>query len=344
MGLSTAITTNNISGIYRIECLQGKSVLDTRPLWEEVFFEDSRAFTDYYFANKAPFNTAFIFRHIPTGQIVSMVHLTPYEMTIQKNRVPTFYIVGVATKESHRRKGLMSTLLNKSFEYAAALLCPFVFLMPANSAVYEPFGFSYIYSRPQYSIPELLSQKEVYINSFPAAGIQIQCLEKEASLQTLSVLSDFAQKTLSSQYDYFLTRTPSYYRTLLLELYAQNGCIYIFSLHNRLEGCFLYAKEDNHPFIQELLFSEKLRSHINSLNYVNFQNNVLSAASTDFLSTLFPTSLPENKPIIMAKNLFSDSTAVPALYSAHSSASKIAPITDYVNYFSTHKGFINEIV
>lgn len=340
MGLSTDIIINKGSDAYRIECLQGQSVLDTRPLWEEVFSEDSKTFTDYYFANKALSNTAFICRHLPAGEIVSMVHLTPYEMTVQKTGIPTFYIVGVATEESHRHKGLMSTLLNKAFEYAAGHLCPFVFLMPANPAIYEPFGFSYVYSRPQYKIPEIIRRKEVYINQFPAAGIQIQCLEKETTPQILSALSDFAGKTLSSRYDYYLTRTPSYYRTLLSELYAQNGCIYTFTLHDRLEGYFLYAEEENHPFIQEMLLSHKLQSFMESPIYVNY-NNILTAASADsisdksdirhnVMSTFFPTPLPDRKPIIMAKNLLSGSSS--------------SQITDYVNFFSDHKGFINEIV
>lgn len=351
--------SDNQSNPYRIECLQGQKVLDTRPLWEEVFSEDSKAFTDYYYTQKAPGNTTFICRHLPTGQIVSMVHLTPYEMTLRGISLPTFYIVGVATRESFRHRGLMSTLLNKSFDYAAGLHCPFVFLMPANPAIYEPFGFSYIYSRPQYAIPENLFAKEVYINGFSASEIRVQVLEKEASFQTLNALADFASHTLSAQYDYYLTRTPSYYRTLLLELYAQNGCIYTFTLHNRLEGYFLYAEEEKSPFIQELLFSNRLYSHIASMHYVN-RTELSSALPTDsqpsqnsIMSTAFPIPLPESKPIIMAKNLLpaaSDSIAA-ASHSEISAASIPASsfdipfqIQDYINYLSTHKGFINEIV
>ncbi|MBD5541579.1 MAG: GNAT family N-acetyltransferase [Lachnospiraceae bacterium] len=329
MQLYTDTISNDKSNTYGIECLRGRKVLDTRPLWEEVFSEDSKAFTDYYFAIKAVGNTAFICRHLPTGEIVSMVHLTPCEMTIRGKSVQTYYIVGVATRESHRHKGLMSTLLNKSFDYAAGLHCPFVFLMPANPAIYEPFGFSYIYSRPQYVIPESLSQKEVYISNFPAGEICIQPLEKETSSQILNALADFASKTLSAQYDYYLTRTPSYYRTLLLELYAQNGCIYTFTLHGQLEGYFLYAKEEKSPFIQELLFSDKLYS---------FQS--------DIMSTLFPHALSETKPVIMAKNLIpasaslSNGSAVSKLHFDEASMQ----IPNYVNFLSTHKGFINEIV
>lgn len=338
MEFFTDMISDSQSNNYRIECLQGQKVLDTRSLWEEVFSEDSKAFTDYYFSVKAPGNTTFVCRHLSTEQIVSMVHLTPYKMTLQGTSISTFYIVGVATRESFRHRGLMSTLLGKSFDYAAALHCPFVFLMPANPAIYEPFGFSYVYSRPQYGIPGNLSQKEIYINNFPVEGIRVQTLEKEASPAVLNVLADFASKTLAAQYDYYLTRTPSYYRTLLLELYAQNGCIYTFTLHDRLEGYFLYAEEEKSPFIQELLFSDKLYAHIASLNYVNHPASSTCMPSNDashlnsFMSTMLPVPLPESKPIIMAKNLLSPSTKAPVR------------IQDYVNYLSSHKGFLNEIV
>ncbi len=360
MQFFTDMIINKGSDPYRIECLQGEKVLDTRPLWEEVFFEDSRAFTDYYFAQKAPSNTTFVCRHLSTGQIVSMVHLTPYDMTIRNTNVPTFYIVGVATKDSHRHRGLMSTLLKEAFNYAALHGCPFVFLMPADPAIYKPFGFSYVYARPQYGIPEVLKDKEVYISQFSDACIHVKRIEREASYQILSALSDFAAKILSAGYDYYLTRTPAYYGTLLLELYAQNGCIYTFFLHERLEGYFLYTEEEKRPFIQELLFSEKLRSFICFKNYVN----------------LFPAVLPDCKPIIMAKNLLPLPMVSPApmsltgLPDGVGDESKSAPFStfaaslsdigptpssddlfssmpqnpDYVNYLSTHKGFINEIV
>lgn len=355
MHFFTDMIINRGSEPYRIECLQGKRVLDTRPLWEEVFSEDSKAFTDYYFAKKAPSNTTFVCRHLSTGQIVSMVHLTPYDMTIRNASVPTFYIVGVATKDSHRHRGLMSTILKEAFNYAALLKCPFVFLMPADPAIYKPFGFSYVYARPQYGIPEVLKSKGVYISQFSDACIHVERIEKEASYQMLSALSDFATEALSARYDYYLTRTPAYYGTLLLELYSQNGCIYTFFLHDRLEGYFLYTEEEKRPFIQELLFSEKLQSWIRSENYVN----------------LFPAVLPQRKPVIMARNLLPapmSSSAPDATVSI--SGPKSAPFStfaasvsgidttpssdhmfssliqnsDYVNYMSTHNGFINEIV
>lgn len=315
---------NHPSENYEPDCLKGRDVLATRPLWEEVFSEDSTAFIDYYFQKKAPSNVTFVYRLLSSGEIVSMVHLTPYKMTIGTQTVPTYYIVGVATKASHRHRGLMAALLKEAFSYAESQNCPFVFLMPADPAIYEPFGFSYIYSRTQYDTASLITGNEVYIKSFPVKELSIQCLKSFAPPDVLSALSDFANAALSEQFDYYLTRTPEYYETLLAELESENGCIYVFTLHGRMEGYFLYAKEQETPFIQELLFSRRFQTYLRS--------------HADVMSTLFPVPIPEKKPIIMAKNL-----SVPNHDHAPFALS-LPEIHDYVNYFSTHKGMINEIV
>lgn len=329
---------------YQIECLKGKDVLLTRPLWEEVFSEDSPAFTEYYFQTKAAFNTTFIATTAP-DEIISMVHLTPYEITIKGKTYPTFYIVGVATKKSHRHRGLMSALLNHAFEHAKSLHCPFVFLMPANPAIYEPFGFSYIYSRPQYDVPEMTGKDEVYINQFPLGDINIHRIEETASAKELEALSDFASRTLAEQFDYYLTRTPSYYETLLSELKSQNGYIYAFTLDGQLEGYFLYAREDNKPFIQEVLFSNKLQAYLRTFAEKNGTSSpaVSGLSDRNIMSTLFPVEQPQKKPIIMAKNL-NDSQHNKELSAASLPTSASLHNIDYVNFLSHHKGIINELV
>ena len=41
--------------IPRVEevTMEGEECISLRPLWEEVFWEDSKEFTDYYFEEKA---------------------------------------------------------------------------------------------------------------------------------------------------------------------------------------------------------------------------------------------------------------------------------------------------
>lgn len=323
--------SDNRSYSYEISCLQGNEVLAARSLWEEVFSEDSQSFTDYYFQNKAVLNTTFVCRL--ENKIVSMIHLTPYQIMIEGNPVPTYYIVGVATQKEHRHRGLMAALLQETFDYAKASGCPFVFLMPANPAIYEPFGFSYIYSRPQYDVPDILLQKEVYINSFSVPGITLNFLKNTASTVDLQRLSDFANHTLQEQFEYYLVRTPAYYELLLKELASQNGGIFTFTIEGQLEGYFLYTKEEDKPFIQEFLFSEKLLSY-----------------SKNIMSTYFPVERAEKKPIIMAKNLMFSSLnselSAASLISGSVTSGFSVPFaeTDYVNYLLHHKGIINEIV
>lgn len=300
---------------YDTECVTGEAVRSLRPLWEEVFYEDSPAFTDYYFQNKAALNTAFFCRLKGTGQIISMVHLTPYEVTIQGKTVPSYYIVGVATKKDHRHRGLMAHLLKEAFAYGKEAGCPFLFLMPADPAIYETFGFSYIYSRPEYEVPDIMENKEVYITSFPLKEITVSCLEEETSGQMLQALSDFSNIALSSQYDYYLTRTPDYYRLLLKELKSQNGFIYLYKIEDKIEGYIFYAKEGEKAFVQELLFSEKLRSLL-------FQK----------ASSYLPKEKQSRKPIIMAKDLSSTNDL------------DIVSESSYVNQLTDLKGCINELV
>lgn len=341
---------NNRTYTYGIACLKGGDVLTTRPLWEEVFCEDSPAFTEYYFQKKARHNTTFICRLLSAplpGEIVSMVHLTPYEITIEGNTYPSFYIVGVATKESHRHRGLMAALLNRAFKYAESMYCPFVFLMPANPAIYKPFGFSYVYSRPQYDVPRLILQKEVYINSFPLGDVHIHCLENTASDTELERLSTFACHALKEQFDYYLTRTPAYYETLLAELASQKGCIFVFTLKGKVEGYFLYTEEENTPFIQELLFSRRLSSCLQDLcsrlSCHPASHKGTALCKSDIMSTYFPIEQPEKKPIIMAKNLNSSQHDNELSAASHSVSHSLFS-GDYVNYLLHHNGCINEIV
>ena len=110
-----------------VKILAGEDVIALRPLWEEVFSEDTKEFTDYYFKYKAQNNIAFV--QAKDSEAVSMVHLTPY-MTGKGEEV--CYVVGVATKEEYRRQGLMEELLKEAFLCMQSEQEPFTFLMPAT--------------------------------------------------------------------------------------------------------------------------------------------------------------------------------------------------------------------
>ncbi|MBQ3517191.1 MAG: GNAT family N-acetyltransferase, partial [Lachnospiraceae bacterium] len=129
--------------------LAEKEVHNVRPLWEKVFAEDSKEFTEYYFANKAERNLVFI--RTDEEKIVSMLHLTPF---LTGRMEPVCYIVGVATEEQYRRQGLMADLLKEALQFMWEEGQPFTFLMPANPAYYTPFQFTYVYDKPVWKLNE----------------------------------------------------------------------------------------------------------------------------------------------------------------------------------------------
>ncbi len=121
-----------------IKELDGEECLKLRGLWEEVFWEDSKEFTDYYFEEKARKNHAFC---LQIGEeAVSMLYLSPYSMWIRVGdrfmEQEIYYIVGVATKEKYRHRGYMDRILKASLSFIRKKGHPFAFLMPANPNIY----------------------------------------------------------------------------------------------------------------------------------------------------------------------------------------------------------------
>lgn len=134
-----------------IRRLAGEACKTTRQLWEEVFVEDSPKFVDYYYEKKASHNIAYVSGEEPYE---AMLFRTPYTVQILDRVRELSYIVGVATREEFRHKGKMTALLMKAMEEMYSQRQPFTFLMPANPEIYRPFGFHYVYERPQWSFKD----------------------------------------------------------------------------------------------------------------------------------------------------------------------------------------------
>ena len=62
-----------------IHKMVGEECNKTRSLWEEVFWEDSIQFTDYYFKHKAKLNTGYVIGEYPYN---AMLFRTPYMLQI----------------------------------------------------------------------------------------------------------------------------------------------------------------------------------------------------------------------------------------------------------------------
>ncbi|MBO6015714.1 MAG: GNAT family N-acetyltransferase [Lachnospiraceae bacterium] len=270
-----------------IERLTGERNLETRALWEEVFCEDSRAFVDYYYSEKAPRNIGFVIRE--EGQIRSMLFLTPYEICVQdltyedehvqaQEHLPsghrvyqTCYIVGVATQKRFRHRGYMTMLLQAAFDDMRSRGIFFAFLMPANPAIYEPFGFRYIYERWEYL------RREKHMKG------ELQICTRAAEEQDSDLLAAFAMRELARRYHFFLKRDRAYYALLIKELASQNGAVEMVFADDSFVGYYMHANEEA-VFVQEALFAER------------WEKLLLGAGGLLQIK-------PDKKPIIMGKYL-----------------------------------------
>ncbi len=135
--------------------------LRTRALYEQVFPEDSSAFLDFYYEDRCRDNRIAVLEE--QGEILSMAHLNPYRMRILGQETEVCYIYAVATREDCRHRGYMRQVLSLSFRELEEQGIPFCFLIPADPAIYTPFGFEKLcdFSRTQPS-PAERETYEVY--------------------------------------------------------------------------------------------------------------------------------------------------------------------------------------
>ncbi len=257
--------------------LQQEEHIRTRRLWEEIFAEDTPEFLDYYYSVKTSDNEIYVMED--GGEIVSMLHLNPYQMRVRDKIFKTHYIVAVATDERYRHQGLMRQLLNHVMQLMADRGEPFTFLMPAHEAIYKPFGFEFIYEQKREKVIGKQSNDD---------SLKIT----QACKDDCQAIADFANEILC-EYDVVTWRDATYYQTLLSEVSSEDGGILIAEKDSRIVGVFPYAKG------QALQMHEPLMREKSVLQHAIYQ---LSGNETDHvLCTGYGSD--ESKPIIMAKVL-----------------------------------------
>ena len=264
----------NIRGPRKLE---QEEHIKTRTLWEKVFEEDSKEFLDYYYSVKMIENEIYVMED--GGEIVSMLHLNPYQMRIGDSVYQTHYIVAVATDEKYRKRGYMTTLLNHTLNIMKDRNEPFTFLMPAAEAIYKPFGFEFIYTQSRVEIRGKNSKDDTLTITTAMRG---ECLE----------IADFANAFLKN-YEIVTHRDALYYETLLKEYNSENGGILLARRHGKIVGVVCYAKSKSYECMEPLFHKETDLQHaIYSLT----NNEEEFVVCTGYGNEL-------TKPIIMAKIL-----------------------------------------
>ncbi len=121
-----------------IECFDKEL---TRKLYEEAF-DDPKEFVDYYYMDKCIDNRIIVSEE--DGEIISMLHLNPYFVSLNGKTVKSYYVVAVATKENRRHEGQMKRVFEKTFEILKEEHVPFIYLLPVDEAIYSWMGFEKI--------------------------------------------------------------------------------------------------------------------------------------------------------------------------------------------------------
>lgn len=257
--------------------LHAEEHIRTRRLWEGIFTEDTPEFLDYYYSVKSNDNEIYVIED--NGEIVSMLHLNPYQMRVEDKIFKTHYIVAVATDERYRHQGLMRQLLNHAMQVMVDRGEPFTFLMPADEAIYKPFGFEFVYEQKR----EKVSGKKCEDSSLEIF---------EASLEHCQAIADFANEMLKN-YDVVTWRDEDYYKMILAEQVSENGGILVAKREGEIEGVFCYAKEAEFEIREPLFHNQEILQHAIYHLAGNETDRVLCTGY----------GMEESKPIIMAKVL-----------------------------------------
>lgn len=234
----------------------------TRPLWEEIFDEDSEAFVDYYYSVKTEENVIYVIEK--DGEIRAMLQLNPYTMHVGSKEYKGCYIVGVATDRMYRGQGFMTELLRKSVRDMYAAHMPFTFLMPAAEAIYYPHNFRYVYAMDKW-------KAEAAGGTKTSAEEVLELAEKMkirgddtffrlAGQKDCAKLSEFAEQVMRKKYQVYAKHTEGYYETLLKELESQSGGILIAEKSGEIRGTVQFTQETEFEVREPL--AEKAFSNI----------------------------------------------------------------------------------
>lgn len=241
---------------------------DIYELWQESF-GDSDEYTDFYFEWKIGKNQVltiykeFLENGIETSPLAAMLHLNPYSLMVKNKEIPANYIVGVATKESERRKGLMNKLLQASMEQMYKEEMPFTYLMPAKESIYLPFDFRIVYEQEAWNDKlrqariKVIKEERIDVRAasmddsevLRAASIDDENDYKIVVLETYDIerineLASFTNELLANEHDIYAKRRPHYYERLINEMRSASGEVILCYDKDELIGFASYMAEE----------------------------------------------------------------------------------------------------
>lgn len=271
---------------------------NTRPLWEEVFADDTKAFLDYYYYIKTRDNEIYTVEN--DEQICSMLQLNPYILKIEDGSFQGAYIIAVATKKAYRGQGYMGALLRTAFEDMYEKKMPFTFLMPAAEAIYTPYDFRFIYSQ---NIGKIRLEKGTETSGEKPDN----CTFEDAALWNADEMAAFFNAHFASQWQVYAVRDAAYYQTMIMEQQSEKGGVRLISNGGELKGMYAYAAEGRLEIREPLYlqgYEEAYRSSVRELirNHARCgTDNPDNAPEEAVVYACSESEASEKKPLIMAR-------------------------------------------
>ena len=185
-------------------------------------------------------------------------------------RVP--YIVGVATLPEYRHQGRMARLLREGLRREARRGTPFVWLIPADGAIYEPFSFRYVGKKyivvwdeeeqgesdrntaGQYLTGQGGADRDAVGQPIADQGFVIEELSEADDVRVSSFLND----RLRELCDVFAVRSRAYIADARAQFSSDGGGVAVIKHRDDIEGYFSWWPEDGILKIREMVLSRRL--------------------------------------------------------------------------------------
>ncbi len=268
-----------------------------KEIWRENF-NDSEEEINFYFKNIYRENNFLMLEE--SGEIKASLHENPYDISFNKNILPSFYIVAVAVSPEYRGKGYMKKLLNHSLKNAFSNNRDIVFLSPINTEIYSNFGFGYISGLEHY---------ELKLEDIPFNNIDKDIEIKKASEDNFNSIIELYNRKMKNS-NIYLKRDKEYFNRIKKEVENENGKIYVFSKEKRTVGYLMCYFRENEIFAREFFYfdietAKTMLAFIKTFKEYYPNLKVATPQGSNF-NFLFPNQLKVEKkenPFILARIL-----------------------------------------
>lgn len=199
-------------------------------MYQEIF-QDPEPFAKYYFKEIYKHNQVLIAKN--QGNLVGMIHLNPYRISIRQKVFSLKYIVAVAVDTNCRRQGIMAIMLKKILNDMSRENLPFTYLMPADKAYYEPFDFVFAMDW----------------NECETSGKEGTILGEIIPIEDDTVISEYLYDFMK-EYEVYTIPDQEYIQLTRKECVSANGEWMAWKMKGEIKGMFAVGYEDEDVFLR----------------------------------------------------------------------------------------------